>query len=236
MKTPLILLTLSLLSPLSSRAETAGVDSFKESLGWGMRFGFGARSTDMQALNVSGHPIKDYTKNNQVGYCGTLFARYNTPDMFFQAEGSVLHSRTSISFDRNSWNTADPTLQNSTFATDQMVLRAGVNAGYKVVNQPPYTMSLYTGPVAEHVLESFSKTEFSGFASDDMYEEIAPVQIAWKTGLECTIGNAVFCFEYQKGLHNISRGIYDSTTGELSEETVLNRTNGILSFSVGLIF
>lgn len=231
----LILLALSLIAPLSAGAAKTDAGRFK-AFDWGVRFGFGARTTNIQTLIVDGHEIEDYTKNNQVGYNAAVFARYNRSNVYFQAEGAFLHSRTSISFDRNSWNTLVATQHNTAFSTDGTALRTGVVMGYKIINQYPYTMSIYTGPTAEHLIESKTKTEFSGFASDDLYEELKPVQLAWKTGLECTIGRAILNFEYQKGIHNISDGIYDNSTGQKTDQIVLDRTNGVLSFSVGLIF
>jgi len=220
-------LLLTLLVLLPAVAPAADRDWYGAA-NYGIRFGFGATKAYLDNLAVDGHDIELYETDTQVGYIASVFIRANMGSAFIQPEASFSHSRTAISFDRDSWDDDAATRHMAAISSDGYKIDVPLMFGYKVLNKGPYTTSIMTGPVYSLFWKDSYKTTFSGFATDGVTEDIRDWTLGWRVGLEYSIGMIIFNFDYQVGLQNLSNGI--------SGDIIADRRLGTLEFAIGLMF
>ncbi|HZK03641.1 MAG TPA: porin family protein [Bacteroidaceae bacterium] len=204
-------------------------------INFGIKGGFAATSMIMNKLCVDGHQIDNFQVTSQVGYFASMFTRMNIEKFYLQTELTLNNSRSSVSFDKNSWDINSTEIDLSSFSTSWKSAEIPLLLGYNFIREGPYKMSAFIGPKLKIPIKKEYKIIFSNFSQLDLSEDLRPYVIDLTVGLGCTIGRVIFDFIYDFGLINISKGV-NYNNNDPAKVVVLDRHTGVLAFSFGVFF
>ena len=218
--------------------QPAGNDNVIPSFGWGARIGFAATSTYLTDIIVDGHSLSDYTQDTQVGNFASLQLRLNSKRLLFQTGIGLSFNKSSFIIDKNSWDKESALRNELTYSYSMKSLLVPVQVGYHFINQPPYSMSVFTGPRLRYIPDKYYSVEHSNMAPDSYQFNEFPnnLLVGWTVGLSVQIGRTFLDFEYEATINKVTRGIYATDANEPDPNYKLDRRVGIISFSYGIMF
>ena len=203
---------------------------------WGARIGFAATSTYLTDFVIDGHELTDYTQDTQLGNFASLQFRLNSKKMLFQTGIGISINKSSFSFDKNSWNKESDSRNEVLCSYSMKSILVPLQIGYHFVNQPPYCMSVFTGPRLRYIPDKHYWIEYKNLAPYEFSESPNNLLIGWTAGLSIQIGRTFLDFEYEVTINKVSRGMYPANDNDLTPDYRLDRRVGIISFSYGIMF
>ncbi|MBQ6693327.1 MAG: PorT family protein [Bacteroidaceae bacterium] len=230
-----IILFLSL--PITSTAQKVEEENTEQKIkvNYGFKVGFHAATYNSTEFGIYGYKFDErIIQSNKIGYSVAPFIRLSKNKFYLQTEVTASISRHYFEFDEetallsSSNSDLSPKYKLTTYCMQIPLL-----IGYNFVQQSLYGMSFFTGPKAKFVFTAHDKQEFSHFSYDNLYEELRPIVYYWELGFGVNIANFFFDFVYDIGISNNVNGIYHAESGERFHS---NRSDNLLSFSVGIIF
>ena len=218
-----IILSVLLLVPLVTHALEPGKFEPLPLFTWGARVGFNATGTYIDKAVFDGKELGGYEQDTQVGNFIALQFRLNSSRLFFQSGVGLSSNKSTVSIDRNSWNSKSQTPDYLSVSCNMKSLTVPVQVGYHIVNQSPYSMSVFTGPRFNLGLGG------NMFSAGKTYPGLMPVDAQWGFGLAVTIQEAVVIRAgYDTGLTNALKDNKD-----LSYEDVIAHRD---TYHVGVSF
>lgn len=203
---------------------------------WGVRAGFAANSTYVTNAVIDGHTIEDYRQDTQLGNFAAFQFRLNSRKLFLQTGIGIGSNKSTFYIDRNSW---DPELE----SVNELGVSYSINSlmvplqvGYHLVNNAPYSLSVFTGPRFRLPFADKYESEITGNLQDELEENLPNMIAGWTLGLGIQIGRSFFDFEYECGISDISGGIHPVAANVPDPGITLDRRLGIMSFSFGIMF
>lgn len=167
----------------------------------------------------------------------SLVARMTINRFYMQVDITPSQIRSAIEFDVNSWNSESTTTDMAAFAMKGYYMEIPLVFGYNIINEEPYSMSLFTGPKISIPFTNTYSTNFSGFKQEGLSEEPSSHSFSWTVGVGYKIGRAFFNFNYDLGLNNISEKInYETPPTNTNSIVSMDRKTGVFSFALGVFF
>lgn len=232
----LLLLTVLALSPIISHAIEPGRFEPLPFFTWGARIGFNATGTYIDKAVFDGKRLADYEQDTQVGSFIALQFRFNSSRLFFQSGIGISSNKSSVEIDRNSWDKNNQTHDYIAVSYNTKSFMVPIQAGYHIVNQSPYCMSVFTGPRLRYSPDDFSTTSFSNQSPFVLAEEQKRFSVGWTIGLSVQIQRTFLDFEYEAGITNTSKRLYDTGGTTPDPEFEIGHRISVLSFSYGIMF
>lgn len=231
----LAILTLLSLSDAVSKSILEPESTSKVNIGF--KGGFASTGLLMTDLYVQGHQIYEYESNSQVGYYMSLVTRMTMKRFYLQTEIMPSHIRSAIEFDKNSWDPEATTTDMASFKMNGYYMEIPLLIGYNIIDDEPYSMSLFAGPKITIPFTNTYSTTFVGFGQEGLCEEPSSYYFSWIIGVGYKIGRAFFNFNYNIGLNNISESInYETAPTDPNSIVSMDRHTGVFSFALGVFF
>lgn len=203
---------------------------------WGLRAGFAASSTYVSKASFNGQTIDEYTQDTQLGNFIAFQCRLNSKRLFLQSGFGIGFNKSTYTLDTKDLSIA-PALPNDISVSYEMKsLMIPVQAGYHIVNQSPYCLSIFTGPRLRFVSDKYYKASFENLEPYSLTEEPANIIISWTFGMSVQISRTFLDFEYDAGIGNMSNGIMDTSGIMPSPDLQIRHRLGTISFSYGIMF
>lgn len=218
--------------------QPSGNEGGISSIVWGARIGFAATSTYMTDIFIDGHSLSEYTQDTQVGNFASLQLRLNSKKLLFQTGVGLSFNKSSFIIDKNSWDKESGSRNELTYSYSMKSLLVPIQIGYHFVNQPPYSMSVFTGPRLRYIPDKYYTSEYSNLAPAQYQFSESPnnLIVGWTIGLSIQIGRTFLDFEYEATISKVTRGMYATNETEPDPNYRLDRRVGIISFSYGIMF
>lgn len=200
---------------------------------YGVKAGFNSSMFIIDEFVVNGTTISDMQNNYKLGYNFSVFARFNANRHFVQIgpEFSIINGE--IKFDKKASQHPDIQPDYASIVSNIKSVNIPVVYGYSLVDEKPYNLSIFAGPVLKYLWADKSNIEFINIFND-VDETLNPFAVNLTVGLSVRISYIFFDFAYEIGLSNISKSI--TRISEPDERLVLDRRNNTISFSVGCTF
>ncbi|MBO4723899.1 MAG: outer membrane beta-barrel protein [Bacteroidaceae bacterium] len=203
---------------------------------WGARVGFAATATYITDAFIDGHELTEYTQDTQVGNFAAFMFRMNSKTIFFQSGLGMSCNKSSFYVDMNSWDPEAESKNNLSCSFTQKSLTVPLQIGYHIVNEPPYCMSVFTGPRLRYTPEKYYTSTFNNLDPYEFTEKPTELIVGWTLGLSVKIGRTFLDFEYEATINNVTGPMTDMSDAFPVPEYRLNRRLGIMSFSYGIMF
>ena len=203
---------------------------------WDIRFGFSATGTYVYNPQADGKKLDGYTRDTQVGHFYGVDGYYNRRYLFLKTGVELSKNKSTFYVDLNSWNTDAESVSEIGITLSSYNLVIPFQTGVHIINRPPYSMSVYTGPRFMITFTSSYNSTIIGLEDDDIKENLSDFIWGWTLGLTIRTGRTMIDFEYERGISNISRGFEGECIKPAPEQLKLNRRLNILSFSYGITF
>lgn len=203
---------------------------------WGARVGFAATATYITDAFIDGHELTEYTQDTQVGNFGAFIFRMNSRTIFFQSGLGMSCNKSSFYVDMNSWDPEAESKNNLSCSFTQKSLTVPLQIGYHIINEPPYCMSVFTGPRLRYTPEKYYTSTFNNLDPYEFTEKPTELIVGWTLGLSVKIGRTFLDFEYEATINNVTGPMTDMSDAFPVPEYRLNRRLGIMSFSYGIMF
>lgn len=219
-------------------AEESGTQPLQSmpSFTWDFRFGFSATGTYVYNLQADGKRLDGYTQDTQVGHFFGLDGYYNRRYLLLKTGVGLSRNKSTFYVDLNSWNPDAVSAREIGVSLSSYNLVIPLQAGAHIINRPPYSMSVYTGPRFMIPFTSSYKSTFIGLENQDITESLSDFIWGWTIGLTIRTGRTMIDFEYESGISNISGGFEGQCPEPAPEQLILDRRLNILSFSYGITF
>lgn len=230
------ILSVLLLVPLVTHALEPGKFEPLPLFTWGARVGFNATGTYIDKAVFDGKELGGYEQDTQVGNFFALQFRLNSSRLFFQSGVGLSSNKSTVSIDRNSWNSKSQTPDYLSVSYNMKSLTVPVQVGYHIVNQSPYCMSVFTGPRFRYTPSKFNSTTFSNQEPFSLAEDQKNLSVGWTIGLSVQIQSTFFDFEYEAGINNTSKSLYDTSGASPAPVFEIGHRISVISFSYGLMF
>lgn len=239
MKRSVLAVACAIIPALMAHAMQPSVkDNGIASFGWGARIGFAATSTYMTDIFIDGHSLSEYTQDTQVGNFASVQLRLNSRKLLFQTGVGLSFNKSSFIIDKNSWDKEAGSRNELTYSYSMKSLLVPLQIGYHFVNQPPYSMSVFTGPCLRYTPDKYYSAEYTNLAPAQYRFTESPnnLTVGWTLGLSVQIGRTFLDFEYEATISKMTRGLYATNATEPDPNYTLDRRVGIISFSYGIMF
>lgn len=230
-----LLFLICLLGCLNSYSGDRITNPGSSKVNFGIKGGFNSTMYFVNQFKIKDVTINDIQNNYKVGYFGTFFIRFNMKRHFLQPEFIYNVSKGEITFDKKGSQHPDIEPDYATITSTIRTVEVPLLYGYNFVKTGPYGMNFFLGPKVKYVWREKNKIEFSNFDQQGIGEKLFPFNISGIIGLGVSISNILFDFQYEIGMHNISKNVtYDNSEG--ISNIVFKRRANVLSFSLGVIF
>lgn len=211
----------------------------EKKINYGIKGGFTSTLFLASRFEYNGIKIDEIQNNYKIGYFASAFMRINIRNAFIQPEISYNVDKCDILFHTPDMNGGTQSVH-STIKSSIHSIDIPITLGYNIIKKGPYGLSIYAGPKMRCILDKNSKVDFDLNGETNLHEELQPVTLNLTTGVSVNISRIIFEFQYDIGLHNISKSVnYEKTNtlrGEDSNTISFNRRDNVLSFAVGLYF
>ena len=208
--------------------EKAGAFKFN----YGIKAGFQAVTYNHNEFGIEGYKFNESTiQSDKIGYTVNPFVRITRKRFYFQAESAFGITRHSFDFAP----TEPQVLGNSTaeYRLTTYCLQVPLLLGYNFIDQGDYGMSVFTGPRTKFLFTSKSDQNFHDFKYEQLEETLTTPVYYWELGLGVRIYNVFFDITHDWGFIENKTVITDKESGK---EFLIERSDNILSFTVGVIF
>lgn len=203
---------------------------------WGARVGFAATGTYLTDARIEGHKIKDYSQDTQVGNFASIQLRFNTRNFLVQSGIGLNMNKSTFIVDKNSWNPALESKDEITCSYSMISISVPIQAGYHIVNQPPYCMSVFTGPRFRYMPDKFYSINYSNTDPFTFSDSPTDIAVGWTAGVSIQIGRTFLDFEYEATINNISKPMVETSGANPAPDYKMNRRVSIFSFAFGIMF
>ena len=232
----LISVPLPYVSTISAAEPDEHIQQLMSSFTWDIRFGFSATGTYVYNPQADGKSLDGYTKDTQVGHFFGLYGYYNREKLFFKTGVGLSRNKSTFYVDLNSWDPDAESVKEIGISLSSYNLFVPIQAGIHIINKPPYSMSVYSGPKFMFPFTSSYISTFIGLENQDITENLSDFIWGWTIGFTIRTGRTMIDFEYESGINNISEGFDGQCPQPAPEQLILNRRLNILSFSYGITF
>ena len=237
MRTPVMILLAALLTPVVARAEKTDRNTPPvQTLTWGARIGFAATGTYLSDAFMDGHEYTEYTQDTQVGNFAALQFRLNTRKLLIQSGLGLSFNKSSFYLDRNSWDQNTVKKNEISCSYSMISLTVPLQFGFNIINQNPYCMSIFTGPLLRYTPDKYYSVEYRNFEPYQFYDSPKELFLSWTAGFSVQIGRTFLDFEYEISLNNITSPMHETTGTTPTPDYRLNRRVSVVSFSYGIMF
>lgn len=236
----LFIIWLVLLPTASARAQDVAqgdsVSGRPFSVSFGVRGGFTSSLLRASQFSINEMEVDEVQNYYKIGYFASLFMRINLNRHFLQPEVAYSITRCDITFQKPNALEGDmSSIQSSLHSIDIPLLY-----GYNIIKEPPYSLAVFGGPKLRYIWSKKSNITFVNFDQPDMRETLYPLNLSLTLGVNVSISHIFFDFRYDIGLRNISK-LVTYTPYLIGNETdvsriSLQRTENVLSFSLGVLF
>ncbi len=206
------------------------------STNWGAKVGFAATATYVTDATFDGHSLEEYTQDTQIGNFAVLMLRFNSRTVFVQTGLGLCSNKSSFYIDLNSW---DPTAESKNEMSCSYKMNSffiPLQLGYYIVNQPPYCMSVFTGPTLRYTPDKFYSVQYNNLDPYRFTEKPTEMIVGWTAGLSVRIGRTFLDFEYEASINKISGPMIELTQADPVPDYKIGKRVGIMSFSYGIMF
>ena len=232
----LTLMALLLLSTAAS-AQTQGRSSLPAfSTNWGVKVGFSATASYLTDGYMNGHTLTEYTQDTQVGNFATFLLRLNSRTVFLQTGVGINYNKSCFYVDMNSWDPEATTRNDMSCVFKYESLTVPFQAGYHIINRPPYCMSAFAGARFRYTPDKFYSVQYEKLDPYQVSEKAMELIIGLSAGLSIKIGRTFLDFEYEATVNTITGPIYDINDLQPAPDFRFDRRLGIMSFSYGILF
>ena len=227
-----LILLATLATPCCINAQN---DKKKLGFNFGAKAGFQAIAYNNPEFEIEGYEFDSNTlHSNKIGYTISPFVRLTKDRLYVQAETIFGIARHSFDFNDADKNTnATIAVNQPTYNLRTICLQVPIVAGYHIIHEGEYQMSLFIGPKTKFVFTAHNSQEFKHFKYDNLEEVLKKRCYYWETGLGVKIGYVFFDFIYDWGFTKASEYIMSKTDNKKFRS---DRRDHIFSFSVGMIF
>ena len=202
----------------------------------GLKVGFHAATYNTTVFEIDGYEYDDrIIQSNKIGYSVSPFIRLSKKRYYIQTEATMSISRHNFEFNEITQKNDKPLEGGSkpAYNLTTYCIQVPLLIGYKFVDSSPYGMSFFTGPKAKFVFTGHDKQRFKHFKYTDLEESLRDIVYYWELGFGVKISNICFDFVYDVGINSNTNGIISKKSGE---KFYSNRSDNLLSFSLGIIF
>lgn len=233
-KTLLILLTALVFRLPLAAADNHVQDEKKSVISWGAKLGFTSCSTYLTDAAINGKEFEEYTQDTQLGNFISVHMQYGYDKFFFQTSLGLSLNKSAFFVDLAEHNINREEPENLGMEYEMTSLVLPLQVGYSIVNQPPYRMSLYTGPCMR--IQSLDRYVCNVKSSYNITETPRRFLFGGTFGFSVQTGRTFFDMQYEVVLSNISKQLSVSKEGSEFSSLTLGRRMGIFSFSYGILF
>lgn len=206
------------------------------STNWGAKVGFAATATYVTDAVIDGHTLTDYTQDTQIGNFAVLMLRLNSRTVFVQTGLGLCLNKSSFYIDMNSWDPEAESRNEMSCSYKMKSFFLPLQLGYHIVNQPPYFMSVFTGPRLRYTPDKFYTVQYNNLDPYQFTEKPTEMVIGWTAGLSVRIGRTFLDFEYEASINKVSGPMVELTQADPAPHYTIDRRVGIMSFSYGIMF
>lgn len=236
MKQRVLALFCMMLPAITVFGQESGSSHSSYYLNWGLKVGFAATGTYLTEAVIDGHKLSDYKQDTQVGNFAAVQLRLNAKRLLIQTGVSLNSTKSSFSIDKKSWNQVS-TIRNEIGCSYSMLSMAiPIQIGYHIINKPPYSMSLFTGPRLRYTPERYYSVTYTNTAPYEFTDTPHELIMGWTAGLSIQIGRTFLDFEYEATINNVSDRMYETSGANPVPDYALDRRISIISFSYGIMF
>ena len=222
---------------LSNQAQILSRDTMPAfSTNWGAKVGFAATASYVTNAVIDGHKLSEYTQDTQVGNFAVFLFRLNSRTIFFQTGLGLSKNKSSFYIDMNSWNPNAESKNDMSCSYSMKSVIMPMQLGYHIINQPPYCMSVFTGPRFRYTPDKFYSVQYNNLDPYQFTEKPRDIIIGWTAGLSVRIGRTFLDFEYEASINTVSRPLIELTQADPAPSYTIDRRVGIMSFSYGIMF
>lgn len=230
----IILILIPFLSASAGKPDAGRVSM--PSFTWDLKFGFSATGTYMNHAEADGHTLKKYSQDTQVGHFFSINGHYNSRLYYIKTGIGINKNKSTFYIDLNSWDENSERKNELGITTSAFNLSIPLQTEIHIVNNEPYSMSLFTGPKIRVPFVDDASSTILGTNDSDISESLAELNWGWTIGLTVRTGSTLIEFEYEIGISNISKGFTGTYNGVNTDGMRLDRHVNILSFSYGIVF
>lgn len=202
---------------------------------YGLKVGCSSTSLFMHDIKIGDYTTDNYSPNSETGIILSAFARVNA-GKFYTETGLSFYScyaSVNIPYQNPTANSAEPVER---FSISGKYLQVPLLFGFNIVKQEPYSMALYAGPKFTFPLKNTYSSKFTGIGNVSLIEEIYSLNMKAAVGICFSISNVLLDFGYDLELYAQSDGRVSYIAQDNSESMIMNRSTGVLYFSIGVLF
>lgn len=204
---------------------------------YGIKGGFNSSMFLIDRFVVNGATVQEIENNYRLGYNLSAFARFNINRHFIQFGPDISIINSEIKFDKKGSQHPDVIPDYASIISNIKSINVPLVYGYNIVDESPYSLSIFTGPVFKHIWRNKSNIDFVNFSSLNIQEDLSPFALNLTVGLSVKISYIFFDFAYEIGLNNISKEITAyNLDNQINGDFNFDRRNNTLSFSFGCSF
>lgn len=204
---------------------------------YGIKGGFNSSMFLIDRFVVNGATVQEIENNYRLGYNLSAFARFNINRHFIQLGPEISIINSEIKFDKKASQHPDVVPDYASIISNIKSINVPLVYGYNIVDESPYSLSIFTGPVFKYIWRNKSNIDFVNFSPLNIQEALSPFALNLTVGLSVKISYIFFDFAYEIGLNNISKEIKAYNLGsQVNGDFNFDRRNNTLSFSFGCSF
>lgn len=205
-------------------------------ISWGVKLGFTSCSTYLSSASIDGVEFENYTQNTQLGNFMSAHVQYGRDRFFLQTGLGISLNKSAFTVDLAEHDRSATEPEYLELAYRMAGLTIPVQAGFNIVNQEPYHMSLYAGPSMR--IQSIDAYECKATGGEGYTISEIPRRVLFGTsfGFNVQTGRTFFNMEYEIVLSNISKQLLIRKDEFDIPYLQLGRRMGIFSFSYGVLF